>query len=130
MSSNRHILNYLRNGKLICSDETLSPLRDQLVAEAKFYQSEGLINQLSLQPKVFRESSIIASVNDENTLLSWMSDEPSDAKWGILYKATRDGFKPANFHKRCDGKSPTLVVIKSGENVFGGYADKPWSSRK
>ena len=55
-----------------------------------------------------------------------MSDEPSDAKWGILYKATRDGFKPANFHKRCDGKSPTLVVLKSGENVFGGYADKPY----
>ncbi|CAH3173467.1 unnamed protein product, partial [Porites evermanni] len=41
----RHILNYFRNVKLICSDETLSPLRDQLVAEAKFYQLEGLINQ-------------------------------------------------------------------------------------
>jgi len=54
-----------------------------------------------------------------------MSDQPGDAKWGILYKATRDGFKPANFHKRCDGKSPSLVVIKSGENIFGGYADKP-----
>lgn len=128
--SDRHILNYLRNEKLICSDETLVSLREQLVAEAKFYHLEGLISQLCPQPKVFKESSIITSFDDENTLLSWMSDEPSDAKWGILYKATRDGFKPANFHKRCDGKSPTLVVIKSGENIFGGYARKPWSSRK
>ena len=79
---------------------------------------------------MFKESSIITRFDDENTLLSWMLDQPGDAKWGILYKATRDGFKPANFHKRCDGKSPTLVVIKSGENNFGGYTDKPWPSRK
>ena len=128
--SGRYILNYLRNEKLICSDEILVSLREQLVAEAKFYHLERLISQLCPQPKVFKESSIITSFDDDNTLLSWMLDEPSDAKWGILYKATRDGFKPANFHKRYDGKSPTLVVIKSGENIFGGYAGKPWSSRK
>ena len=128
--SNRYILNYLRNGELLCSKEMLSTLRGQLLAEAKFYRLEGLINELCPLPKVFSESSIITSRDDENILLSWIWDQPRDAKWSLLYKATKDGWDPAVFHKKCDGKSPTLVVVKSGENVFGGYADKPWSSRK
>ena len=71
--SGRYILNYLRNEKLIFSDEILVSLREQLVAEAKFYHLEGLISQLYPQPKVFKEWSIITSFDDENTLLSWMS---------------------------------------------------------
>jgi len=72
MSVNRYILNYLRNGVLLCSKETLSSLQDQLLAEARFYQLEGLIDQLSPLPKVFAESSTITSRDQENILLSWI----------------------------------------------------------
>ncbi|CAH3173711.1 unnamed protein product, partial [Porites lobata] len=51
---------------------------------------------------------------------------PGDTRWHLLYKATRDGWNPQNFHEKCDGKCPTLVFIKSDDNVFGGYAEKPW----
>jgi len=46
-----------------------------------------------------------------------------------LYRATRDGFRAKDFHRKCDNFENTLVVIKSTEgNVFGGFASKPWNS--
>ena len=130
MSGNRYILNYLRNGELLCSEETLNRIKRQLFAEAQFFNLEGLIDKLSPVPKIFTESSIITSRDEENTLLSWITDFPSDTRWHLLYKATRDGWNAENFHEKCDGKCPTLVVIKSDDNVFGGYAEKPWFTRK
>ena len=54
---------------------------------------------------------------------------PTNQKWELLYRATRDGFSAANFHKRCDNKSKTLTIIKSTNgNIFGGYTDKAWTS--
>jgi len=126
----RYILNYLRNGELLCSKVTLASVKEQLLAEAQFYQLEDLIHQLSSVPKVFSESSIITCCGQEDTLLSLITEHPADTKWNLLYKATRDGWHPNTFHKKCDEKSPTLLVIKSGDNIFGGYADKSWSSRK
>jgi hypothetical protein len=51
-------------------------------------------------------------------------------KWSLLYRATRDGFDPKDFHSKCDGKSPTLTILKSKEYefVFGGYTESAWSS--
>lgn len=52
---------------------------------------------------------------------------PIDQKWDLLYRATRDGFKAADFHAKCDGKSKTLVIVKAAsENVFGGYTECTW----
>jgi len=48
---------------------------------------------------------------------------------GLLYKASRDGFDPSQFHKGCDEKGATLVLIKSTEGcLFGGYSDVEWKS--
>ena len=47
----------------------------------------------------------------------------------LLFRSTRDGATAA-FHKRCDYKGPTLVLIKDTDgNVFGGYTQKNWSSK-
>ncbi len=46
----------------------------------------------------------------------------------LLYKATRDGFRAADFHARCDGKAPTLTFVSARSQVFGGYTTVPWSS--
>jgi hypothetical protein len=44
-------------------------------------------------------------------------------KWSLLYRGSRDGFEPRDFHSKCDGKSPTLTVYKAQESsfIFGGY---------
>ncbi|CAF1301327.1 unnamed protein product [Didymodactylos carnosus] len=53
-------------------------------------------------------------------------------QWELIYKATRDGFETNNFHCKCDGKSPTIVLIqsKNGGYLFGGYTAVPWSSQR
>lgn len=46
----------------------------------------------------------------------------------LLYRATRDGFTALAFHTKCDNQGPTVTVITSGKNVFGGYSEASWDS--
>lgn len=44
-----------------------------------------------------------------------------------LYIGSRDGMTPRAFHTHCDGKGPTLVLIRSADGCsFGGYASVSW----
>ena len=48
-------------------------------------------------------------------------------KLSLIYRGTRDGFQPANFHACCDGKFNTICIIESESgHVFGGYAEGAW----
>jgi hypothetical protein len=51
-------------------------------------------------------------------------------KWTLLYRGTRDGFGAKDFHSKCDGKSPTLTIIKAqgSEYIFGAYTEASWKS--
>ena len=47
----------------------------------------------------------------------------------LLYRGTRDGFGADDFHRTCDNKGKTLVLVKnSSGHVFGGFASIPWTS--
>jgi hypothetical protein len=47
----------------------------------------------------------------------------------LLYRGSRDGFGASHFHSKCDGKSPTLTIIKTNERyIFGGYTQAKWNS--
>jgi len=46
-----------------------------------------------------------------------------------IYVASKDGDLATDFHAKCDGKGPTVVIVKTTTgNVFGGYTDVSWSS--
>ena len=69
--------------------------------------------------------SKILNENDITLLKSWLPNKPSNIN--LLFDTQRDGDSSSTFHDKCDGKSPTLVVIKSkNDYVFGGYATSPW----
>ena len=72
------------------------------------------------------DSLILAGLTKELKQLSeWLPKK----KTTLLFRATRDGFDPANFHQKCDGKGPTVVIAKSaGGHIFGGYSDTAWES--
>ena len=56
---------------------------------------------------------------------------PEKGKWSICWRATRDGWEKIAFHTNCDGKIPTLTVVKVVKNnktyVFGGYSTESWA---
>ncbi|GBC07370.1 hypothetical protein RclHR1_07410006 [Rhizophagus clarus] len=56
------------------------------------------------------------------------SNSPYDFK--LLFRASRDGNTPADFHTKCDDKGATIVIIKipNSEQILGGYNPLEWNS--
>ena len=121
----RHILNYLRTGKLVLPDDKV--VRKELLSEAEFYQIDGILDELKAKP--FKDSAILSSEQRE-TLVDWLKHtrESLSDDYVLLYRASRDGWTASNFHSRCDNKGPTVTVIKSGNYIFGGYTEQAWQS--
>jgi DNA repair exonuclease SbcCD ATPase subunit len=54
-----------------------------------------------------------------NKLIEWIG---KDVKFELIYRATDNGFKATDFHKLCDKKGPTLVVVLTNHGkLIGGY---------
>ena len=45
------------------------------------------------------------------------------------WRAKTDGWAASTFHSNCDGKGPTVTIIKVGSFIFGGYTDVSWFSK-
>ena len=120
----RFILNYLRNGELILPEG--ATFLKELEAEAKFYQLQGILD--ALKPKEpFEESVILTNEEHRRVLKSWLP-EAMKGEYRLLFRASRDGFAASTFHFQCDNEGPTVAVVKSGGNIFGGFTEKPWAS--
>ncbi len=136
----RYILNYLRSGQLIVPQDELVRIREELLAEAEFYQVEGMIKALKRkpepkpqpkpQPKPFADSVILSS-DQSQTLINWLKETwvLTNVSGNLLYRASRNGWAASNFHSCCDNNGPTVTVVKSGNYIFGGYTDKLWDGR-
>src|SRR3990167_10542518 len=64
--------------------------------------------------------------------LSFLSSRLSQFTKAAKLFSTRDHPTKTNvakeFHEACDGKTNTLVIIKSGQYIAGGYTEVAWSS--
>ncbi|KAK3749974.1 hypothetical protein QZH41_008463, partial [Actinostola sp. cb2023] len=116
----RYILNYLRTGKLILPDDKL--IREEVLEEAKFYQVQGIVEKLERYSQ-----SVILSPEQRLWLIEAVGK--LDGNYSLLYRASVNGWSSANFHACCDNKGPTLVVIKSGNYIFGGYTTQSWDGK-
>ncbi|XP_022784312.1 BTB/POZ domain-containing protein KCTD21-like, partial [Stylophora pistillata] len=106
----RFILNYLRDGELIIPED--AKFLKELEAEAKFYQIQGLLEELKYKGlKCFEESVILTNVRHRSTLNGWL---PQPGKWQLLFRGFRDGFTAQAFHSKCDNKGPTVTIVRSG----------------
>jgi hypothetical protein len=56
--------------------------------------------------------------------------EFKEKSFTLLWRGSRDGFDPSDFHSRCDGHANTLTVILDTDgNIFGGFTPVEWESR-
>ena len=42
------------------------------------------------------------------------------------WHAKTDGWAASTFHSNCDGRGPTVTIIKVNDYIFGGYTDVSW----
>ena len=77
------------------------------------------------------------AVDGLQALLVWLPAPhytPKGQAWTLIYRGSRDGWQPSDFHAACDGKGPTLVLVLGAakddgrEFVAGGYAASSWTS--
>ena len=122
----RFVLNYLRTGKLTLPKG--ATFLDELAEEAAFYQIQGILDELvSKAPQNFEESVILTTEEHRSVLSGWLPQQ--DGKWQLLMRASQDGFQAQTFHSKCDDKGPTVTIVKSGNNIFGGFTETSWSSK-
>ncbi|XP_048580774.1 uncharacterized protein LOC5507168 isoform X2 [Nematostella vectensis] len=79
----------------------------------------------------FESSSIIGDEDEYmKDLLSFLKpvQQSPTSWWGNCYTASRDGWEAKTFHQKCDGKGPTVTIVRVGKNIFGGYSDNSWTS--
>jgi hypothetical protein len=56
-------------------------------------------------------------------LQEWIGGDGNPGAWRELYRATRDGFRGADFHRACDDIPNVLVLAREKDHgwLFGGY---------
>ena len=50
----------------------------------------------------------------------------NNSQWLLCHRASTHGWAAKTFHDRCDNKIYTVIIIKNGQYVFGGYTDVLW----
>jgi hypothetical protein len=75
------------------------------------------------------KSEIVKGEQQYLELIDLCEFSPND-KWSLLYRGTRDGFEPSDFHSKCDGYTNTLTIVKTKHSsyIFGGFTSVSWVS--
>ena len=76
----------------------------------------------------FAESIILTNVEEQRVLRSWLPEAMAGG-WRLLFRASRDGYAASVFHSKCDNKGPTVTVVKSRGNIFGGFTEESWTNQ-
>ena len=78
--------------------------------------------------KALQSDKIIIDEKEKKLICDWISVDRK-VKMTLLYKATRDGDSSSTFHNKCNGKSPTLTLVKTSNGYrCGGFTNTPWDS--
>ena len=68
---------------------------------------------------------------EEYKIINDFIDPTKHMKLKLLYSTAVADFNSMSFHRLCNGKGPTLTVVKSSNGKrFGGYASVSWENRQ
>ena len=79
--------------------------------------------------KITFYSKIINNINEFQFVLNKIEKLSSKEikSLQLLYRASEYSYSGQIFHQKCDGITPTIVIIHSKNNYkFGGYTEKSW----
>ena len=101
--------------------------------ENKCEKNTEEIKELKKEINKFKEtnnllSTILINNEEKNLITNWINPN-SPIKYQLLYKASIDGDLMNTFHKKCDNKGPTLIIVKTTKGKrYGGYNPISWDT--
>ncbi|RGB33218.1 hypothetical protein C1646_705019 [Rhizophagus diaphanus] len=108
----------------------------------KFYSNPEYRSTIKIIPRISARHSVIIdqALGHFAVFANWI-DKMGDHnkyttktmpyKFNLLYRLSRDGNTAEAFHRKCDNKGATIIIIKIGgsEQIIGGYNPFNWDSR-
>ena len=78
---------------------------------------------------ISKNSKIIENENDKiEKIVEWINPN-KEIKFNLLFRKSRDGSTGKDFHRFCDNKGATLILIETDKGYkFGGYTPIEWKS--
>ena len=100
--------------------------------DIKFFPNEeesinNLLNTIKTFGEIKNDNRLFDSIIkfDENLVKIWLNNRQFKAE--LLYRKSRDGSTPNDFHTRCDNKGITITFIETTKGyIFGGYTELLW----
>ena len=106
-----------QNKKIILMEERLKKLESILPEYNELKKNNE-------EKKLMIESDIL-NKEEEDLLLNWLPKKPN--KITLLLNSNKDGDSTTSFMNKCNGKCPTLAIIKTTNGyTFGGYSTQIW----
>ena len=76
-----------------------------------------------IESRIVKDNEIQFLINR----LREMHPRINNISFNLVYRATEDGDKAADFHKKCDRIGPNITLIKTKKGfIFGGFTFKNW----
>ena len=73
------------------------------------------------------DSSILKASNKESKFYEILKKWIGFKNLELIYRGTRDGMTHDIYHRKCDNKGKTIILMKNEkDNIFGGYASDSW----
>jgi hypothetical protein len=106
----------------------------------KIFNNNNLSNSTQLSPnrkninlnEIKIESKILINYEDKLKIKNWLTNNKTkNITCNLLYKLSLNGKEIKTFHKLCDDKGPTLIIIETiDKEIFGGYTPLNWNGNK
>ena len=93
----------------------------------------GKLNCLDNNNQLFKSTIIKDDINKQNSINKWIKEKINKNinKFELIFKMSENGSKSEDFHKYCDNKGPTLILIKTTKDkIFGGFTPLNWDNKK
>ncbi|KAK8813358.1 hypothetical protein WA158_002950 [Blastocystis sp. Blastoise] len=129
-----YIYEYMKNNIIDIETEKIISINKELLEKemCDLFGDEGrkAVKKGILPFKYFNDTKILVNKVMEAPLVNWLGKEK---KWKLLFRASEHDYSAEQFHKYCDYRGETLVLIKhighnNHMNIFGGYTDHSWDS--
>ena len=96
----------------------------------KFYPKEDGINKFLEKIKNFgfiKDNKYFNSkiIFNQDLVKTWLNNRNFSSE--LLFRMSRDGSNPSDFHNKCDNKGTTIIFIETTKGYkFGGYTELQW----